>query len=608
MGMSASQARLLGITSRLTDNELQSQLLTQAKLRLATKSKAISDDYMNALSKTSLKMAAYDSTGAQTLINPTANYLYTFDELKNQYALVDANGTFLASKSMIETYESSATLADFLYKNGVTSIYENNIVEGIENTIFAEDGPLYELFTFDSDGNMTGVKSDELTLDLVDNTIEQIVTLAQNAVGGRNITNETIYNYVEALKEIRTLGYEPRKSTDFTDGIPELTLYTSNVGNVEKELTRYVTLENILGKIVWGTQSEMGLAGTNPNDNTKHANKITSPSGIVVTRENDGYGELFSMNDNGVNPPLYSAERYTQQNEVNTINFLNTYSDSSNARNYDSQIEAMKNDIIEFYCQLVKYLKDHANDADTNGTNYYNYNTGNLTVALNGASLSLRGDPVVENGTSYLDFDYYYNTYISNNEEFMELLNSFDTRRESDEQSMINWYNHVMEVKGKLSESKKDPRQQWFENLWYRMGGISETAKGEPKYKKLDSQYLNNSEWLEYSLTHGIVSLEQAKKTTKPSDLYPGLLTTDWISVQYNAIQDICEVTDDTELARAEAKYTKEMNELQAKDKDFDIKIKNLETIHQTLQTEYDSIKQIISKNVERSYKTFGNG
>ena len=98
--MSASQARVLSITSRLTDNELQSQLLTQAKLRLATKSKSISDEYMDALSKTSLKMAAYDSTGAQTLIMPTANYLFTYEELKNQYGLVDGSGNFLASQSM----------------------------------------------------------------------------------------------------------------------------------------------------------------------------------------------------------------------------------------------------------------------------------------------------------------------------------------------------------------------------------------------------------------------------------------------------------------------------------------------------------------------------
>ena len=38
MGMSASQARLLSITARLTDNEMSSQLITNSKLRLADKS------------------------------------------------------------------------------------------------------------------------------------------------------------------------------------------------------------------------------------------------------------------------------------------------------------------------------------------------------------------------------------------------------------------------------------------------------------------------------------------------------------------------------------------------------------------------------------------
>ena len=35
MGMSASQARLLTITGKLTDNELRSQTITNSKLRLA---------------------------------------------------------------------------------------------------------------------------------------------------------------------------------------------------------------------------------------------------------------------------------------------------------------------------------------------------------------------------------------------------------------------------------------------------------------------------------------------------------------------------------------------------------------------------------------------
>lgn len=54
MGMSATQARLLTITGRLTDNEMRSQTITNSKLRLAQKSSDASQEYMDALSSEKL--------------------------------------------------------------------------------------------------------------------------------------------------------------------------------------------------------------------------------------------------------------------------------------------------------------------------------------------------------------------------------------------------------------------------------------------------------------------------------------------------------------------------------------------------------------------------
>ena len=37
----------------------------------------------------------------------------------------------------------------------------------------------------------------------------------------------------------------------------------------------------------------------------------------------------------------------------------------------------------------------------------------------------------------------------------------------------------------------------------------------------------------------------------------------------------------------------------------FDIELKNIDTEHNSLQTEYDSVKSVISKNIERSFKIY---
>ena len=63
MGLAASQARLLSITSRMADNELRSQLINNAKMRLTTESSRVSDEYIAALNKNQLMMSNYNLKG-----------------------------------------------------------------------------------------------------------------------------------------------------------------------------------------------------------------------------------------------------------------------------------------------------------------------------------------------------------------------------------------------------------------------------------------------------------------------------------------------------------------------------------------------------------------
>lgn len=51
MGMSASQARLLSITSRMSDVEFKSEQITQSKLRMSQASQEVTAEYNEALSK-----------------------------------------------------------------------------------------------------------------------------------------------------------------------------------------------------------------------------------------------------------------------------------------------------------------------------------------------------------------------------------------------------------------------------------------------------------------------------------------------------------------------------------------------------------------------------
>ena len=77
MGMSASQARLLSITSRMNDIELRSQQISNTKIRLADESEQVANEYTEALNKTKLTYTDYSSGQAQQ-IDLTPKNLSTF--------------------------------------------------------------------------------------------------------------------------------------------------------------------------------------------------------------------------------------------------------------------------------------------------------------------------------------------------------------------------------------------------------------------------------------------------------------------------------------------------------------------------------------------------
>ena len=89
MGLAASQARLLSITSRLSDNELRTQLINNSKMRLATESSRVSEDYINALNSATMMMTNYDVNGNETTQALTFNALTAYSPSNNQYGLVD---------------------------------------------------------------------------------------------------------------------------------------------------------------------------------------------------------------------------------------------------------------------------------------------------------------------------------------------------------------------------------------------------------------------------------------------------------------------------------------------------------------------------------------
>ena len=174
-----------------------------------------------------------------------------------------------------------------------------------------------------------------------------------------------------------------------------------------------------------------------------------------------------------------------------------------------------------------------------------------------------------------------------------------------------------------------ETKAQWYTNLWYAMDGQTtsdeieatydsnadfahftvENAVKKTTYKKqenenfgqhyviMEDSLASDSNWLQFALTNGTITLSQAKLQNN-GDIV-------WEGIEFSSTSDISEVSNDEKIALAEAEYEKTIKEIQIEDKKLDQQVRKLDTEHSALEKELESIKGVMSKNVERSFAAF---
>lgn len=121
MGMAASQARLLSITARLTNNENTGQAISYSKQRLADQTQQITNEYNEALDATKLTVLT-GFNGAQANYEDISYNLMTgmrMAETTKQYVVTDTKGKVLVTNEIARAYEKSkGDFNSFLAKLG----------------------------------------------------------------------------------------------------------------------------------------------------------------------------------------------------------------------------------------------------------------------------------------------------------------------------------------------------------------------------------------------------------------------------------------------------------------------------------------------------------
>ena len=121
-------------------------------------------------------------------------------------------------------------------------------------------------------------------------------------------------------------------------------------------------------------------------------------------------------------------------------------------------------------------------------------------------------------------------------------------------------------------------------------------------YDGFDGNAAKDGEWLRKMIQAGKITIDHVitdKKSGKVSFSSTGVPSDSVL--EYTTTSTI----DSKALAKAQAEYEHKVKEIDRKDKKFDLDLSKLDTQRTALKTEYESVKKVISENIDRTFGIF---
>ena len=577
MGLSASQARLLSITARLTDNEYHSQQIANAKMRLAGAQNDARTDYKNALNSTMLVYNGFDTEGNSTTTVFTPNVMYQYQPLKNQYSLINTANQILVTHNDAKNYEETPTIFDFLDRYDVLDNYAGDY-ENYQN------------------------RYKQYLEDLAD---------YKNQMDQWNFDNEKYQEYLRLLK----IWQEEQRGNDLYE------LFANKIGTSNQPIAYCYgeAIDGYGGCYLHLLNMMLDYDGT--PSLTSHTYQATcdkngNPGGTVTT--NAEQGGMFNSNNFDVMKQVSDA--------------LNEKQGGSYKRLCD------KDD--DFY---PDYLNGGVEDTDKFNAIQAIIDSGNIPTPLERLRSDFIYDPATNSVVGVkslkqkaIDLYYMIQNGMLSSSDLAETLINFT---EGDMKGVSTPPPEPVEEPGEPPVKPIEPeppevkikdreKAQWYTNLWCRMNGDEEPPKIQTKegtdelneyfrkyilddakcikdtfdknYVEIDMHLADSTTWLQDVLTQGIVIMQRvnAHKIDTNHKL-------DWDEIIFTDASELTQEQDEVAIARAEVAYEQKMHEIEIKDKRYQLELNKLDSEHNALQTQIDSIRSEVSKNIERSFKAF---
>lgn len=582
MGMSSSQARLLSLTSRMSDLEYSAQRISNSKMALATRSHTASDKYLKALDQEKLTVYNQDTNAYMTA---TANNLTTYGAISEdtmQRFLKTAGGSVIVSDSFANKYKASGNDPEkFLNSLGLTKYTTSeaalagplgNDVQSVIDTSsnLINTITVYETAKAAQDADVAKAQAQSTNISNIN-----LRPMAAQASGALKIDSDKIDTMsADTITRGSTVpDYKGRSAADFNK---EMDTYNYAVINdndtyysmIKNNVVRAKTLEdNIYNN--GGTVEQKAEATKKVAEAVAIETKATALHDEI---KNTSAGVKFLIMTGGPGKAVEEAQKESQK----TIELLKLAQDSTKA-------------VTELITNTSKPIVVNPDQAIANAT----------TSAEAAAKAQVQSIlPSITGSLTNISKSYQSNdltNYIStlNAGSDLSTLKTQLTSLVSNLNGINNNTSTIIKSSTYNPQYKTDPAASA-----YYLNVFNEIA--ESGLSVQNDKNMNDPDWLQMQLKNGNIFIAE-NKSNAGADGKDDVVIVSWDTGDSQLVSK----SDDRQLAKAKAEYERETDEISEKDKRFDLELKSIDTEHNATQTQMESIKKVMDKNIERTFKFF---
>ncbi len=566
MGLAASQARFLAITSRKMNCEFQSMQIAQQKLSVTRDLQKAAQDYQTNLTATKLVWedmdgntydVTYDMMMTPTAINQYDPYLIT--DTQGKIVLTDSMYNAAVAAGIIEASTGNPTGVSGLMSKGMGTT---------STTDGTRDAFLYQLGIVNQvDGSTVAA-------------IQELGQYGYSKAGiGGDIQDKSIANALSSTAFINYLGKTYKEA-----GV-EPPMKEDGSGKVDKNTSIYgINLVDALGSgYNWVSDSNL---------NEKDGGSV-KPNQIVVTKNGQALsaasvagltlGDILTGNYELSYRGNDFAQTVVQQvlsKMAETLGMGYTGSDPKGL-NVDNESYDALTQAFDF--TFAQYSA--TSSATTNNTNVVD----KLSTQARGQNNIITGN----DNKSSVSLTNMLKSYLTN---FAIAIDGFDTAF------------HINNTSSKESVYATDDLNYYF--LLANDGAQTEQSMLKADfYNMLYNQICMNGACSDATKRDLVTDKEYLAHALKNGQLFISSLNNDGYFYQgpYTLNGHVGEVPDEAAITQAELEYNVTKSKLNYKEQTLELDMKNLDMEISALTTEYDTVKNLISKGVEKVFTMFSN-